>query len=87
MQNLLITGLVLASIIGSGAAVGYGAGNVLGGMHPVMHGYMHGISRENCDHPAECDYSNEECEEHSGDDCINDHQECNQERGHMGHGC
>ena len=70
MQNLWLTGLVLAALVGSGAVVGMGAYNDHNSMHRSMHG------GDDCWEHRDCQLDHEECEEHSEEYCEKMHEEC-----------
>lgn len=71
MQNLWITGLILASIVGSGAVMGYGMMD----QDANMHHWMHGEHEEECEYHEECEFEHEECEEDHDDECYEEHEE------------
>lgn len=86
MQNFILTGILMTLVIGSGAALGYGAINGLDGMHVGMHQGMHDGQYENYENVEDCDYDHEDCEEHNENECLGEH-ECYEEHQHRGHGC
>ena len=75
MQNIVTTGILMTFIIGSGAAMGFGA----------MNNYVGNY--EDCEHIQDCDYDHEECEEHNEEECLNEHEECPEEGHHYERGC
>ena len=83
MQNVLLTGILLASLIGSGAAVGYAAMSGHEGMHYMMHGEEH----EDCEHIEDCEDNLEECEEHYEEECLEEHEDCMEDGYHNHRGC
>lgn len=70
MQNIWLTGLVLAALVGSGTVMGMGAWND----HEGMHGRMHGDG--NCWEHQDCQNDHEECEEHTKEYCEEEHEDC-----------
>ena len=83
MQNIWMTVILLASLVGSGAAMGYGAMMYGDDMH---HG-MHGMHNEDCDNHEECEYEHEDCEEQYNEECVEEHEDCPYHGDHQGHGC
>jgi hypothetical protein len=83
MQNVILTGILLTSLLGSGAVVGYAAMNG----HEGMHYWMHGTSHVDCEHFEDCEYDHEECEAQYEEECLEDHGECMENQGHMRGGC
>jgi hypothetical protein len=83
MQNVLLTGILLASLIGSGAVVGYAAMNG----HEGMHYLMHGGDSDDCGHFEDCDHNLEECEEQFDEECLEEHEDCKGDGYHNHNGC
>ncbi|UCG67960.1 MAG: hypothetical protein JSV09_08935 [Thermoplasmata archaeon] len=83
MQNMLLMGIVLASIIGSGAVIGIGA---MDGRYN-MHSWMHGGDYEDCHEHEDCEYEHEECEEHLEEECFGEHEDCDMNEHMRDHGC
>ena len=77
MQNIWLVGILLAGLVGSGAVMGYGIMNHDEGMHHMMHG----------EHFEDCEYEYEECQEHSEEECIKEHEDCDMDEHMKDYGC
>ncbi len=87
MQNIILTGILLTAIIGSRAALGYGAMTGFNGMHGNMHHAMHGEYYDDYEYHEDCDLGPEECEEHYDEECLEEHQDCLEQGYHHERGC
>jgi hypothetical protein len=71
MQNLWFTGLVLGTLVGSGAVVRMGAFDNHNSMHERMHDGDY-----DCRDNNNCQLDHEECQEHTEEYCEEEHGEC-----------
>ncbi|MEE9151076.1 MAG: hypothetical protein V3U20_04490 [Thermoplasmata archaeon] len=83
MQNIWLVGILLAGLVGSGAAMGYGIMNHDEGMHHMMQGEHF----EDCHEHEDCEYEHEECQEHSEEECIKEHEDCDMDEHMKDYGC
>lgn len=70
MQYFWLAGIMMATLIGSGAVMGMG----LYYDHDDMHRSMHG--GDDCWEHQDCQYDHEECEEHNEEYCEEEHEDC-----------
>jgi hypothetical protein len=68
MQNIWLLGIVMVSLLGSGAVMGYSYMR-----HNGMMDWMYG---DECSNHYQCEFE-EGCEEHSEEYCEEEHKDCN----------